>query len=96
MMQQPFPIRCILKVSVVARRCSAAKNMGGAAAPPYLVIYRERLVDALFPINLNTNSLDFSQAQLYRQRRSILGSVEQRKASFERTHNPSTISHELD
>ena len=33
-------------LSVVGRRCPAAKHPSGAAAPPYLVIYRQ-LVDAL-------------------------------------------------
>ena len=39
-------LRCIPMLSVVGRRCPAAENHGGAAAPPYLVIYRQ-LVDAL-------------------------------------------------
>ena len=33
-------------LSLVGRRCPAAKSHGGAAAPPYLVSYRQ-LVDAL-------------------------------------------------
>ena len=36
-------------LSVAGRRCPAAKDQGGAAAPPYLVIYRQ-LVDALGPL----------------------------------------------
>ena len=46
--------RCIPMLSVVGRRCPAAKNHGGAAAPPYLVIYRE-LVDALWPPDVSVS-----------------------------------------
>ena len=44
-------------LSVVGRRCPAAKNHGGAAAPPYLVIYRQLVAALRRTIRMSPNAV---------------------------------------